>query len=89
MPTKHAAIKDLRKNIKRHARNVRLATHVKQALRKSKDLLTKGDIANAKKEVAKFQQIIDKAAKNMAISKNAARRKKSRIMKAIFRAGKK
>ncbi len=89
MPTKHAAIKDLRKNVKRHARNVRLTTHVKQTLRKSKELITKGDLANAKKEAIKFQQIIDKAAKKNAISKNAARRKKSRMMKAINRAEKK
>jgi ribosomal protein S20 len=89
MPTKHAAIKDLRKNIKQKARNIRIQTHVKQLLKKSKELLSKGDVAGAKKAAVAFQQIADKAAKGGAISLNAARRRKSLIMKAIAKAEKK
>ncbi len=89
MPTKHAAIKDLRKSVKRNLRNTRIKTHVKQLLRKSKELLAKGDVAGAKKEAVKFQQIADKATKIGAMSINAAKRRKSLIMKAISRAEKK
>jgi len=89
MPTKHASIKDLRKSAKRQAKNNRVRMHVKQTLRKSKDLLAKGDIAGAKKEAVKFQQIADKASKGQAMSKNAARRRKSSLMKAISKAEKK
>jgi ribosomal protein S20 len=89
MPTKHASIKDLRKSTKRHAKNTSIRMHAKQMLRKSKELLAKGDVAGAKKEAMKFQQIADKAAKKHAITTNSARRRKSILMKAIAGAEKK
>ncbi len=83
MPNKHAAIKDLRKNVRRAARNLRLKTHTKSLLRKAKDLLKEGKKAEAKVAVMAFQQIIDKAAKNMVISRNTANRKKASLMGAF------
>jgi small subunit ribosomal protein S20 len=86
MPNKHAAIKDLRKNKRRAARNLRLKTHARSLLRKAKDLLKEGKVADAKAAAASFQQIVDKAAKHGVLSKNAAGHKKSSIMKAISKA---
>ena len=80
MPNKHAAIKDLRKNARRAARNLRLKTHTKSLLRKAKDLLKEGKKTEAKAAVMAFQQVVDKAAKNMVISRNTANRKKSSLM---------
>lgn len=83
MPNKHAAIKDLRKN-KRHAeRNLRLKTHTRALLRKAKDLVKEGKASEAKTAVLAFQQIVDKAAKHNVLSRNAANRKKSSLMKAL------
>ena len=83
MPNKHAAIKDLRKNVRRAARNARLKTHVKHLLRKTEDLLKEGKATEAKVAATTFQQIADKAAKNRVISKSLANRKKGKLMKAL------
>lgn len=85
MPNKHAAIKDLRKNARRAARNHRLKTHAKSLLRKAQDLVKEGKFDEAKKAVQAFQQIADKAAKNSVWTRNAADRRKSRIMKLVSR----
>lgn len=83
MPNKHAAIKDLRKNARRAARNARLKTHTKHLLRKATDLLKAGNSQDAKEAVITFQKIADKAVKNNVISKGLANRKKSALMKAL------
>jgi ribosomal protein S20 len=83
MPTKHAAIKDLRKNARRAARNARLKTHTKHLLRKATDLLKAGSTQEAKAAAITFQKIADKAVKNKVISKGLANRKKSMLMKAL------
>jgi ribosomal protein S20 len=83
MPNKHAAIKDLRKNKRHAARNLRLKTHARALLRKAKDLLKEGKMAEAKTAAIAFQKVADKAAKNMVLSKNAMNRKKSSLMKAL------
>ncbi len=83
MPNKHAAKKDLRKNIRRQARNARLKTHAKALLRKAQDLVKDGKFDEAKIAVVAFQQIADKAAKQSVWTKNAANRKKARIMKLV------
>ena len=83
MPNKHAAIKDLRKNARRAARNARLKTHVKHLLRKTTDTLKEGSPQEAKAAAIAFQKIADKAVKNRVISKSLANRKKSSVMKAL------
>jgi small subunit ribosomal protein S20 len=83
MPNKHAALKDLRKNRKRAAHNARLKTHMRSLLRQAQLLIKEGKLKEAKLASIKFQQIVDKAAKNEIVSKNAASRKKSSLMKAL------
>lgn len=75
MPIKQAAIKDLRKNHKRAARNLRLKTHVKHLTRTLTDLVKDGKAAEAKQALARLQQTLSKAAKNHILHTNNAKRK--------------
>lgn len=83
MPNKHAAIKDLRKNRRRAAANARIKTNVKTLYRKGLALIKEGKTAEVAEVARAFQQAIDKAAKRLVISKNAAANKKSALMRAI------
>ncbi|KKT27388.1 MAG: 30S ribosomal protein S20 [Parcubacteria group bacterium GW2011_GWA2_43_9b] len=90
MPIKESAKKELRKAKKRRVLNVRRQKTMKDALKNIKKLILSGkaDLSSGKKDEAKKMlsiayQAIDKAAKRGVIKKNAAARKKSRLMKAI------
>ncbi|MDD2786404.1 MAG: 30S ribosomal protein S20 [Patescibacteria group bacterium] len=83
MPNKQSAMKELRKTKKRTVHNSRIKVNVKALMSKSRALALKGDVEAAKKDVVAFQKAVDKAAKEHVISKNAASRRKSRLMKLI------
>ncbi len=83
MPTKHAALKDLRKTRKRTARNLRLKTHMRHLWKSAQDLVKAGQKSEAKTAVLKFQQIADKAAKHRVISQNAVDRRKAALMRSF------
>lgn len=83
MPNKHAAIKDLRKNKRRAATNLRIKTNVKALYKKGMALLSAGKNKEAQEVARAFQQAVDKAAKISVVSKNAAARKKSSFMRAL------
>lgn len=83
MPNKHAAIKDLRKNQRRAARNARVKTNIKALFKKSKEIIASGKTAEAKDVIRAYQQAIDKATKTGVVHKNLAARKKARLMKAV------
>ena len=83
MPNKHAAIKDLGKNIKRAARNERMKKYMHFLLKKCVAELTAGNMKEAKTTAQQFQQAVDKAAKNHVIMPSKAARKKSTLMKAV------
>ena len=80
MPNKKAAIKDLRQNLKRQARNTRIKTNVKHKLKDAQQLIKEGK-AEAKDAVRALQKAAAKAAKKKTISKNRARRITSKLMK--------
>ncbi len=82
MPNKHAAIKDLRKNKRRAARNLREKTNVKSLIKQLKELVKDGKKSEAEALVSKLQQAADKAAKRNVIHMNKARRIKAQAMKA-------
>jgi ribosomal protein S20 len=83
MPNKHAAIKDLRKNRRHAAANLRIKTNVKSLYRKGLALIKEGKTKEVAEVARAFQQAIDKATKRNVFSKNAASRKKSSLMRAI------
>lgn len=88
MPNKHAAIKDLRKNKTRAARNSRMKTHLKALDRHWKAFLKEGKIAEAKETIKKLQQALGKASKNAVIHKNKASRRLSSMHQALAKAEK-
>lgn len=83
MPNKHAAIKDLRKNLKRADRNKRLKTHVKALSQRLQSAIKEGKKAEALEAAKKLQQIVAKAAKNHIVHANKASRKVSSAHRAL------
>ncbi len=83
MPTKESAKKELRKAKKRRVLNLQRQKIMKNALKNIKKLILAGKKDEAKKLLSVTYQAIDKAAKRGVIKKNAAARKKSRLMKSL------
>lgn len=83
MPIKASAKKELRKAKGRHARNLARQNAMKNSVKSVKKLFSAGQKDEAKKLMAAAYQAIDKAAKRGVIKKNAAARKKSRLMKSL------
>ena len=79
MPIKQAAIKDLRKNRKRAARNKKIKTSLRNLVKENrKNIETeKMDEQILKKTISE----IDRAVQKKIIKKNTAARKKSRLFK--------
>jgi small subunit ribosomal protein S20 len=78
MAKRKAAVKRLRVDKKRHARNVKIKTELKKTIKKYQQLITQksGDAAALLKKV---YALLDKAAKKNIIHKNKANRDKSRL----------
>lgn len=83
MPIKESAKKELRKAKKRRVLNLQRQRTMKDSLKNIKKLILAGKKDEAKKLISAAYQAIDKAAKRGVIKKNAAARKKSRLMKAL------
>jgi len=83
MPIKASAKKELRKAKRRHAVNLTRKDAMKASLKSIKKLLLTGQKDKAKELLSAAYQAIDKAAKRGVIKKNAAARKKSRLMKML------
>ena len=83
MPNKHAAIKDLRKNKRRAARNLREKTNIKSLVKQLKAMMKEGKKSEAMTIVNKLQQAAAKAAKRNVIHINKARRITSQAMKSV------
>lgn len=81
MPNKHAAIKDLRKNKRRAARNLREKTNIRALIKQLEQFVKEGKMTEALAVTTKLQQASAKAAKNHVIHRNKARRLTSYAMK--------
>lgn len=78
MPNLKSAKKELRKNVKRNARNTKIKDQIKKLSKKSlKAISAKED--QAKELVYKTMKMLDKAAQKKIIKKNTRDRKKSRL----------
>ena len=80
MPIKKSAIKRAKQSIVRRDRNRALKTSFREAVKDVKKNISKNQEEAIKKASLAYQKL-DKAAKNGAIHKNAAARRKSRLMK--------
>lgn len=80
MPTTTAAAKALRQNIKARARNTAVKNNLKKLSVRLRKAYTAKDVATAKTLTTEFIRALDKAAQKKVIHRNAAARKKSRLL---------
>jgi len=78
-----SVLKRIRQNEKRRMRNRANASKYKTEVKKFEAVIEKGDAVAARDMVPQITRIIDKAATKKAISKNAASRKKSSLMRRV------
>lgn len=83
MPIKASAQKELRKTVKRTARNRAYLKQVKDTVKKLNKALAAKKTDEAKDLAAKAIKLLDKAAQKHMIHKNNAARKKSRLLISI------
>jgi len=83
MPRTKTAKKELRKNVRRHERNVVKIDELKKAIKAYQKSLASGSSAD---DLKKVYQALDKATKARVIKKNKASRLKSRLAKKIKKA---
>lgn len=79
MPNIKASVKSVKKDAKRHARNVFEKDRLKKAQKQVMAAITAGDAEEAKKLLPAAHKAIDQAAANNTIHKNNAARKKSKL----------
>lgn len=80
MPNIKSVMKDVKKSRENRLRNLATKSRIKTFVKKTKGAITSGD-EQAVKLVQETTSIIDKAAERGIIHKNAAARRKSRLMK--------
>ena len=85
MANTRSAEKRNRQALKRRARNVKVRTGVKSAVKKVRELLAKGDAAAARQALVAAEKAIGKAASKDVVHRNAAARKISRLAHAVAR----
>ncbi|MFH1507859.1 MAG: 30S ribosomal protein S20 [Candidatus Omnitrophota bacterium] len=83
MPKRKAALKSLRADKKKHARNQKVKKELKKTLKKFQLLISAKNISEAKSFLVKVFSVLDKAAKKKVIHPNLASRKKSRLAKSL------
>lgn len=86
MPITTSAKKALRQGSKKRIHNIRRVNKMDDTVKKVKKLVAAGKAAEAKKELPKAYQALDKAVKGKTIKKNNASRTKSRLSAMIKKA---
>lgn len=79
MPNIKSSIKSVKKDAKRHARNVAEKVRMKKAQKLVLAAIANNDADEARKLLPAAYKAIDQAAANNTIHKNTAARKKSRL----------
>ena len=85
MPNIQSEKKSLRKNDRRHKRNLAKKRAVRDVVISYRKRVIEGDRAAAEELLPHVYRAIDKAAKKNIITKNTARRKKSRLTALLSR----
>jgi small subunit ribosomal protein S20 len=83
MPNIKSAIKRVKTSEARNAQNTMAKSAMRTAVKKAEAAVTLNDTATAKEAYATAASNLDKAAAKGLIHKNAAARKKARLMKKI------
>ncbi|MDD4957249.1 MAG: 30S ribosomal protein S20 [Candidatus Omnitrophica bacterium] len=79
MPNKKAAIKSLRKDKKKHAKNKAVKSELRTLTKKARLLITDGKKNEAETLLRTLESKLDRAAKSHIIKKENAARKVSRL----------
>lgn len=85
MAKRRAAVKRLRVDKKRHAKNLIIKRELKKALKKFQALVNAKNITEAKSFLKEIFSVLDKAAKKKIIHPNLANRKKSRLARKVLK----
>ena len=85
MPNIKSVIKDVKKSRELRLRNIAVKSKIKTFAKKTKGAIEQGE-ENAAAVLSQTVSIIDKAAEKGIIHKNAAARRKSRLMKKAAKA---
>ncbi|MDP3142580.1 MAG: 30S ribosomal protein S20 [Candidatus Omnitrophota bacterium] len=83
MPQRRNAVKRLRQDKKRHARNLKLKINLKKTIKKFRSLLAGNNVDEAKKSFKELTGKLDRATSQKVIHKNTASRLKSRLSKRV------
>lgn len=86
MPNIKSVMKDVKKSRERHERNITEKSKVKTFVKKARTAIDAGDAETVQQAVIAATSAIDKAAEKGIIHKNAAARRKSRLMRAANKA---
>ena len=86
MPNIKSVAKDVAKSRKNHVRNISAKSAVKTFVKKAKVAIAGGDKAAIQEQISQTVSVIDKTAERGIIHKNAAARRKSRLMKRAHKA---
>ena len=86
MPNIKSVMKDVKKSRERHERNIAVKSKIKTFVKKARATMQGGDAPATLQAVSVASSIIDKAAEKGIIHKNAAARRKSRLMRAANKA---
>lgn len=80
MPNTSSAKKELRVAERRHMRNKSVKSETKSKITKAEKLIVAGDLEAAKSAVGSAVRTLDKAAEKGILHRNAAARRKSRLV---------
>ena len=83
MPNSRSAKKQLRQNIKRRLRNRSRKARMRTAATNYQEALLAGDVETATARLREAVSLVDKGAKHNLLHRNAAARRKSRLMKRL------
>jgi len=86
MANRRAAVKSLRVDKKRHARNMRIKNELKKTIKNFQALVAEKKSDEAKKLLLKVSSLLDKAANKNIIHANTASRRKSRLTRKVLKA---
>ncbi len=88
MANTKSAIKMIRVALKRRKRNQPIRTELKTLVKKTRTDIDSGRLSDAQSEIRSAMSALDKAANKKVIHRNAAARRKSRLMKRLAKAEK-
>ena len=83
MPQRRTAIKDLRRNRKRHMHNLDIKTDLRKTIKKFLDLVTAKSTTEAQSALKLVYKKLDKAAKHHILHDNTASRRKARFSRLV------